>query len=401
MEIARRPFNALIAGGLALLGASPGRLGAATARQSRGWGSFLDDDQWHDFELVTGNTILVPAEVAGLHAEAMLDSGSHVSMVSRRLAERAGLTGTARTIRGNSGRAQASAVEGLAVKLLGAQQTLPLAVITDLDVPSAAFGRQLDLIAGEDTLAGRCVAIDFAARRIATALSGRFTGGAGWTSAPVSHGGNGELLVPASVNGRTKAPFIFDLGSSTGVTLSGVYVKEQGIIGSRRTSTAAVGGVEGMREAAVFTVDDLEVAGSVVRHVPALAADPWLSSSAVGNIGLPAIAQFDVVLDISAGTVWLRGGPDPRRPPMLKDRSGLGLQALPDGLLIVHVARGSPAESAALRAGEKIVAVDGKPVDATYTRGDLWRWRFRPPGTPVKLQLSAERQILLRLADYY
>lgn len=365
------------------------------------WESFPSTAVWRDFELVTGNMILLPAEISGLRLHALLDSGTSVSILSSGLAARVGLVGDDRTIRGNSGRVRAQTSGPLEITLLGERRLLPRVIITDLSTAFAALGRPIDFVAGEDVLAGRAAALDFAGRRIGTAASGAFRGSGGWVPLPLARGANRELTLPVSIGGLPSAPFVFDLGSASALILSKAFVDASALAANRALSTAATGGVEGIRIAEAFTLDGLVLGGLSVRDIPALAVDPWLSSSAVGSVGLPLIAQFDVILDVSADTVWLRRSVDPRRPPMLKDRSGLGLQTRADGLIVVHVARGSPAERVGFEEGDRIVAVDGHAVDRGYTHGELWRWRFGPAGTRVSVLMANGQRRDLRLADYY
>lgn len=86
---------------------------------------------------------------------------------------------------------------------------------------------------------------------------------------------------------------------------------------------------------------------------------------------------------------------------MLKDRSGLGFAAAASGLTIVHVAANSPAEKDGWVTGDRIVTVNGHPVDADYTHSELWRWRFGQAGTMVTLGMAGGKLRTLRLADYY
>lgn len=116
---------------------------------------------------------------------------------------------------------------------------------------------------------------------------------------------------------------------------------------------------------------------------------------------MPLIAQFDVVFDVTAGSVWFRPLDPRHRLPMLKDRSGLGFAASSTGLTIVHVAANSPAEKGGWAVGDRIVTVNGYPVDADYTHGELWRWRYGPAGSRVKLGLVGGDARELRLADYF
>ena len=86
---------------------------------------------------------------------------------------------------------------------------------------------------------------------------------------------------------------------------------------------------------------------------------------------------------------------------MLKDRSGLGFAASPTALTVVHVAANSPAEKGGWAIGDRIVTVNGHPVDVDYTHGTLWRWRFGSAGTIVKLDTASGEHRTLHLADYY
>lgn len=133
--------------------------------------------------------------------------------------------------------------------------------------------------------------------------------------------------------------------------------------------------------------------------IPTLGMRDWPGTSTVGNIGLPLIAQFDVVFDVTAGIVWLRPLNPRRRLPMLKDRSELGFAVSTTALTVIHVAANSPAEKGGWVIGDRIVMVNGHPVDVDYTHGKLWRWRFDPIGEVVKLDIATGEHRTLRLAD--
>jgi hypothetical protein len=342
----------------------------------------------------------VRAQVGRIATAAILDSGSAKSIISAQLAERLGLGDVGqRTVRGLAGRASARIVQGLDVVVGGRPRRLAEAYVVDLDTASAAMGRTIDLVLGEDVLAGRCLALDFAKWRYALAES--FAGGPGWDFAPIGRGANRELLVHGSIARLDPAPLMVDLGSSTALILSRGYADRHGLLEGRPRSSAVLGGVEGKRLATAFMVDHAVLAGLDVDAVPALAVDGWTSGSTVGNVGLPLLAQFDVVLDLTVGRLWLHAPAPGHRPPMLKDRSGLGLAATADGLDVVHVAIGSPAARDGWSVGDRIVAIGGLAVDLGYTRGTLWRWRFGPVGRRVTLTLDSGVVREIVLADYY
>lgn len=379
---------------------TPARLFATATHRGGLWSGLASDADWDTFEMATGDTMVVRAAVGGISVAAVLDSGSAASIISASLAARLGLDGTEkRTIRGLGGRASASIVRGLDIMIGRQARHLALAYTADLGTASAAFGRPIDLVLGQDVLAGRCLALDFANARYA--LAERFAGGPDWTSAPMGHGSNRELLVYASIAGLDPVPLVVDLGSSTALIVSRDYADRHGLWAGKPHSTAALGGVDGKRLATTFMVERTEVAGLGVDAIPALAMDDWLSNSTVGNIGLPLLAQFDVVLDFTVGRLWLHALASGHRPAMLEDHSGLGVTASTDALMVVHVAAGSPAARDGWAIGDRIVAVDGRPVDISYTRGALWRWRFGPVGRRVRLTLDGGVVREIRLADYY
>ena len=366
------------------------------------WNFGAMSPQWQTIEIANGDTLLVPALDAGTRATAILDSGSGASIISTSFAARIGLSSEEqRTISGLSGKAPVRLVRDVEVSFGGAVRRLPFIVTADLSAASAAFGRSIDVILGEDMLRGSCIALDFANRRMAFAKTGSFAGGADWAASALGRGAKRELFVFASIEGRSPVPLMFDLGNSTALMLSSAYLEAQGILQGRVTSTAAFGGVEGIRQAKIFMVRDLTIGNAEVLALPALGIANWLSVDTVGNIGLPLIAQFDVMIDVTAGFVWFRRPPSRDRLPMLKDRSGLGLAGSADALTVVHVALSSPASAAGWVAGERIVAVNGRPIDPSYTHGSLWAWRFGTAGTVVNLELASGRTRELTLADYY
>lgn len=355
---------------------------------------------WQPFSLVTGDTIVLSAEAASARVEAILDSGSSASIISTALAARLGLAPVeARTIRGIGGRAGVRLARDVELAFGGQRRRLAFVIVADLDTVSSALGGPIDLVLGEDMLAGRCVALDFEKSRISIGDTGTFAGGRGWQDLSLSRGSNRELLVTASVAALPSIPMVFDLGSSTALMLARTYIDQHRLLDGVRQSTAAIGGIDGVRLATAFMAGEVRLAGHSVPSVPALAPTAWLSASALGSIGFPLISQFDVVLDVSAGKLWLR--PAHRGLPMLEDHSGFGLALRANQLSVVHVATNGPAAAAGWRLGDHIRAVNGRDIDTSYIRGDHWRWRFMPPGTVVRLQDQTGRPRDLRLADYY
>lgn len=391
----------LVACGTGLVLGSP-TLARRTSRSAGSWNFGAAHLEWEPLEVGTGDTLLVSAQVRGVPARAVLDSGSGASIMSTALAAKLGLNnGERRMISGLSAKAPVLLVRDIDVQLARETRRLPFAVVGDLSSVSAAFGRPIDVLLGADMFTGSCIALDFANRRMAVVKSGTFLAGPDWRAVALGRGAKQELFIRASVEGLSPVPLMIDLGSSAALMLSSAYARDQGLLNGKLVSTAAIGGVDGVRVNDAFTTQNINIEGLGVSNVPTLGMRAWLSTSTVGNVGLPLIAQFDVVFDVTAGFVWLRPLGPRRRLPMLKDRSGLGLAASPTALTVVHVAANSPAEKAGWAVGDRIVAVNGHSIDANYTRGELWQVRSRPAGTLVKLTMASGDVRELRLADYY
>lgn len=380
----------------------PFRSWGQPANRQQPWQGFAAKPIWRILNIGTGDTLIATATVSGAVIEAVLDSGSGATMISKPLAARLGMTNLEpRRINGLGGKAEVGLVRNVEVVLAGQARVLPFAIVADLGAISAAFGRPIDMMLGADVLAGGCVALDFATRRFAFEKSGSFAPGPDWTALVLGHGTRKELFVLASVAGLDPVPLMLDFGSSSALMLSAAYVEAQSLLAGKANSTAALGGVEGVHIVKTFTADKVNLGTLPVASVPAIAHDRWTSESTVGNIGMPLLGQFDIVLDISLGRLWLRPIPAQVRLPMLKDRSGLGLAASPTELTVVHVAAGSPATRSGWAAGDRIAAVKGLPIDTSYTRGSLWQWRYGPAGEKVALKLTDGTTRTLKLADYY
>jgi predicted aspartyl protease len=401
MGTTRRAVLGRLGAGL-IVTSTPHPLWAARTNGNHVWSGFAAPPTWHPLDIGTGDMLIASANVSGVAIEATLDSGSGASIISKELAAKLGMTNLEpRRINGLGGKAPVGLVRNVEVELGDITRILPFAVVADLGAISAAFGRPVGMLLGADVLAGGCVALDFATRRFAFEKPGSFAPGPEWTALPLGHGAKQELFLLASVSGLEPVPLMLDFGSSTALMLSSAYIEAHALLAGKTVSTAALGGVEGVQIVKPFTADEVSLGGLAVTSIPALAHDRWTSESTVGNIGMPLLGQFDLVLDISQGRLWLRSAPPRGRLPMLKDRSGLGLAASSAGLTVVHVGSGSPAAKSGWAVGERIVAVNGHPIDASYTRESLWEWRYGPAGSRVVLSLADGATRTLTLANYY
>lgn len=382
--------------------------GAAVASQwipSAAWGTAPPvvgiAPDWQPLDVVTGDALFTAARVNGSAAQGILDSGSGATIIDARLAATLGLRGEARTVAGLATKTEVILVKRVTITLGDTPRDLPFALVGDLRAMASALGRPIDLLLGADLFADRCLTIDIPRRRMAFSASGSFAGGRGWTALPLARGDRRELLTSVAIAGTAPVPMMIDTGSSSALLLSANYLRSSGIARDRRSSSALMAGVDGIQTVALMTIDAVDFGGLRIDAVPAVGMPRWASTSAAGTIGMPLLAQFDLVFDLARNTLWLRPLARSKRLPMLKDRSGLGTRLTPSGLEVVHVARGGPGERGGWAVGERITAIDGKPVDERYTRGELWRWRYAAAGRVVALTLGPGKTRSLRLEDFF
>ena len=234
--------------GAGLMTSIPLPLLAARTERGRSWGGFATPPVWRPIEVATGDTLIVPAKVSGVAIDAVLDSGSGASIISKPLAAKLGLTNLEpRRINGLGGKAPVGLVRNVAVMLDTHATVLPSAVVADLGAVSAAFGRPIDMILGSDVLAGGCLALDFTTRRFAFEKTASFVGGPEWTVLPLGHGAKRELFVLASIAGLDPVPLMLDFGSSSALMLSSAYIEAHSVLVGKTVSTAALGWVEGLQ----------------------------------------------------------------------------------------------------------------------------------------------------------
>ncbi|KAE8238811.1 hypothetical protein A4X03_0g8766 [Tilletia caries] len=132
--------------------------------------------------------------------------------------------------------------------------------------------------------------------------------------------------------------------------------------------------------------------------VPAEIFENWTADGSPANIGMPLLAGRRLVFDFGHDRIWRSQS---TAASLRRDRSGLGIAAEVDRLVVVHVASGSPAMAGGWKRDEQIFEVDGQRIGPSYNSGDLWRWRFRPAGTLVSLKMKDGSVRFLRLGDYY
>lgn len=356
------------------------------------------------FELFAGTRIVIPAEVNGTPVEVMLDSGAETTVLDAAFAERLGLRPTGQVAAvGTGGRDVAELASGVTLKL-GEVELKDLTVgLMDLSPIAAGVGRPLPVILGKEVLNALTVQLDFQGRTITFHDPARYRAPAGAVAVPVANV-SGLHAIAASIEGGPPVLMHFDLGNGQPLLVAPDYWRAHGMLADRPVSKTMSGAVGGVRARDVATVRTLTLGGVTLRDVPAIFGEPDNSAlntgDTAGNIGAPILNRFELTTDYARNRILLQPRPDAVAAPFAKDRAGAFARLLDGALAIAVVAPGSPAQAAGLKAGDRIVAVNGRPAGEVGVPG-FTALRTAAAGQALALTLDGGRTVSLTLKDYY
>jgi hypothetical protein len=350
------------------------------------------------FQFVMQRQIVFPMRVNGKPAEAWLDSGASATVLDAAFAKRLGIElGPAIPARGVAG--QVSDVHLARADLAAGDLAMSgrRVVVMDLSNIARIVHRPVEVLLGRDVFDEAVVDIDFEGRTVGLIPRDAFTPPAG---APVPLKPSADLRsLPIEVAG-TPMQAILDLGNSGGLLIDRDFADHSRLLDGHRRSNDLGVGAEGAREQALAALDKVSVGGIRFDRVPTVAT-AGLSSRAPANVGIEILSRFHLTIDYAGDRIWMAPYADAADRPFRKNRAGLALVPEDAGLAVEFVAAGSPAERAGWRKGDRITALDGRPIPPDYAVSDASLWIYGPAGRSIVLTDGAGRKKKLTLADYY
>ena len=324
----------------------------------------------------------------------VVDTGWGTTSITPEVANRLRLVvqGTQKTMGAGEGTAENRFTKVASIRFGDAQLRNQSLLVT-----SAFDGRTRDAVGNFAGLIGYelfkrfVVKLDFERRTLTLFLPSRFLPRGRGTIIPFKLS-NTIPLVSGEVDGF-KGEFIVDSGFPGSVILYQSFIAKNDLLTKFRPKFEAITGWgiggpvrNAVTRARIFrlgkeTIPDLVVPLSLLKK--GTLANPYLD----GAIGSELLRRFTVTFDYSRREIHLERNTNYDEPEIF-DRSGMYLNKRPGWFEVVDVVKGGPADEAGVRAGDRIISMDGKKASA-LTMPEV-RSKLRGPVT-TRISLVLER----------
>jgi hypothetical protein len=359
---------------------------------------------WIDFEFQDGKRIFIPAKINGHETKVQLATGLPISDIDKTFAASIGLQPKVDSKAPAAGDDKAAGlIRGIQIQI--GDMTLQDTTASPVDFAPLAkhMGHPLPLLLGDDAFNELAVDIDFAHHRIAFSNPASQAKPDGVVELPLTRVED-IPLVPFSIEGAPPAQFELGIGNSGELLVYQSYYESHNLLEGRKTSMRLAAGTGGFIPETVATLNRAKFAGLTFGSMPAAfipASVAGTKSDVIaGDLGLPLLARFRLILDYSHHCVYALPYADPTRAPFAKDRLGLSLDKADAGFAVGFVAPDSLAQAAGFKVGDKIALINGKSAEVwpVTSFADL---RYSPSGTNLVFTMQGGGVRQVKLADYF
>ena len=355
---------------------------------------------------LSNNLVVLPVRVNGSRPMPfILDTGASTNVIDRRQAGSLGLAVAGGVdVTTGGGDVDASEIEGVTLEIGDMSLRNLNAVAIDLSGLASGLGRPVAGILGYDIFQRYVVAIDYSRQVVTFHEPARYRPPDAGEAIPISIEEN-IPFVRARIPGLrepSEAKLEFDTGKTGALTLVRPYVDAAMLLkpGQREVAITAGALLPGQVPAVVTRIQRLQLGGFGVRDVVTTVVPTQdaagVSGDTVGILGAEVLARSTVVIDYSRRQVNLLVRHAERDDqPFEFDMSGISMAAQgPEhrDYLVRLVIPESPAEEAGLQAGDRLIAIDGRPT-REIALGDI-RELFRKDGVLYALELQRGQAIV-------
>jgi len=342
-------------------------------------------------EIQDDDHVVVRGALNGREVRLVLDTGASHVVVSPAAAAAAGIQKEAKVRFGGFGNGRENARKGVADSVVvgpAAAERVPVAIMPIPPVVGA------DGLLGLSFLRHFIFRLDYDQERVSfAAATNRLMGGGSMLAlqqeAP-------PLVVQTEVDG-IPARLVLDTGASQGLILRSWFVAKHKLRERypKRLNTVTGLGLSGQMRGEIVRLRTLKLGDYTITNVFAefeTTADAWSGDSA-GYVGAPVLRRFDLTFDVAGRRLWIEPNASyaTEQPPPASVRSGFA--CLPEGTtwIVQDLIADSPAAEAGVRHGDRLLEINGAPVQSLKPQ-EIKRAFRAEPGTRVRLRLQTGRE---------
>lgn len=351
------------------------------------------------FERGVQGHIVIPVVVQGEAGFAILDNGASTSVIDRDFATEKDLvhgpltksfikTVTSGYELGHDAKLEVGGIEETVTPLL-----------LDMAPMSAAAGRQVLAIVGEEFFERHVVEVDFSKKLMTLHDRRTFMPPADLPAIPLRSAKTAKTRIPAMIEDEAGHEVTFDLGSSSLAMIDDGRISERWLAEGRPWTMSSSGivqrGAMQRSDGHMMTAREITFAGFRLSDIPVEVMPEGFVSPADVSIGVNALSHFDLIFDVGGKRMWMR--PNATYGDTFRRRLvGVVWSPLPNGggLAVNSVQANSPAEKAGLRRGDVLVRINGLEAAEAVLAA-------LQEGSTVELELRDGRRTTLTAARYY
>jgi len=353
------------------------------------------------FQLFRGNRVIAAGAINGQRVDFLLDTGAGVTTVDRAFARKIGLPpGQKIKAQGAGGVTDAEIVTGVTLSIGKLRLENAPVVVVDLAAVTRSIGRPANVILGRELFDNAIVGLDWEGSKLTLVDPDEFAPPPSARLIELGKGNDRLNTIPISVAGLPPVKAHLDLGNGAVLSLPKSYWNAKPELRNLPYALSEAGGVGGLHSNRLVTLGEVSFAGTTFTDVPAnLGENTNAHAVDEPNAGIGLLKPFKVTMDLGHNRLYLEPLSNPA--PFQRDRAGVRTEYDGKDLNLVFVTPGSPAASAGLIKGERVVAIDGIAVGDRFYESAASDWNFRPAGEQIELELADGRTVTVTLADYY
>jgi hypothetical protein len=356
------------------------------------------------FHQYYGGVVVIRAKLKGIPdtLQFILDTGSAGISLDTNTCVRLGipLIPTDKIVRGVGGSKKVAFAMNHTLQMPGLEVDSLNFHVNDYELISQVYGLQVDGIMGYSILSRYTIYIDYDTEMISVYTKGNLTYPRG-----------GLLLHPSLTlipivsaelrngKGLWNNRYYFDTGAGMCLLLSKQFVQDSTILSSRKRQRKVIEteaqGLGGKMSMDITTIQEFKLGTFTFRNVPVYLFDDVSNITAYpflgGMVGNDLLRRFNLFLNYGKKEIYMVPNSH-YRDPFDYSYTGLVIYQIDGQIEITDIIKGSPAEKAGFKKGDKLIAINNNITSNLQVYRDL----LKNVGTRPVLLIIRDKEFLLK-----